>query len=184
MQPHRQRTLKEWPFDARAAAFAQGGQPAHGDLLRAIRRDLCGQVGEGGILEAMQQFATVAVDVIAWRRRNSGAQVLHYAPRECGGSGIRHDVCDAGKSAKLTGIGHCRMGAVEQAQLHCLVRPDIGRQQRATGFPCGPWSRETVFDDPLREGLAHDGGFVAHAEQPAGQVERCCAGGRHDPVDH
>ncbi|KGC71273.1 hypothetical protein DP56_5914 [Burkholderia pseudomallei] len=185
MQPHRERALEKRPLDARRRALGQRRQPAQRHLLRAVRRDLRGAVRERRVAKTLDQRRAIRAHVVAGRHVERREQLArHHAARERVDQRIGHRVGHRAPPTQLAGIGDRRVRAVQQAQLHLLVRPHVGRDERARVLPARPCAREAVLEHPLRERLADDRRLVAHADTRLHPVERFGRRGGHDPVDH
>ncbi|CDF39165.1 Mannitol dehydrogenase rossman domain family [Chondrus crispus] len=123
----------------------------------------------------------------------------------CGGVGhVREDLArlDLAQEGDEAGVGHggvCKavaeegggvgdggVAGVEDGELHALEGGDVGDEAGADGLErrAGVGREGGVLQQPLREGLGHDGGGVGDGEAVAHEADVGGGGGRGDAVDH
>jgi hypothetical protein len=152
-------------------------------LLRAVLRDLGQAMPDVGVREPVEQRLPVCGDLLLGQRQVRGRSVPPVLdPAE--DLGIHHRVGDSLVSDDRAGVGHDRVGTVEQPQLSRLERVHVVDDPGSRGLPRRTPAREVAGQDPLGERLGHDQRRVVDAGERLSVREVGVGGPRRDPVDH
>lgn len=164
------------------------GHDELGQLAGPVEGQAGDLVHDGRVGEAVHQLLDVVVDADALDLGEQGAHLLvHHVVEELVEHGVLDHVVHVLEARQVGHVGHGGVGSVEQAQLVALelldlvhVLDNLHAHLVERGAPVG----EGVLDDPLHEGLRHDGPVVLDAE-PRRQVRLVGLGrARGDAVHH
>ncbi len=149
----------------------------HGYLGRAMPQHRVG--------EAVHQVVFVSSQVEIQRDVQRRRDVdVHEGAGIAGKLGGAHRLSDELETGQRTEVGQSRVAAVQQPQLHFLIRGHVAHEGCPRPLPCRPRPGKGVLDDPLGKRLGHHHGLVLEAQQVQGEVAVLRGGGRHDTVHH
>ena len=157
-------------------------EPPLGDLQRSVRPDLPQEVVHGRVAEPFDQVVDVRRGVRPRGRQGRGDLGAEAAHQPLAPPGRQH-LGDRPAARGRPEVGHGRVGAVEQAQLHQLVRRDVRDDQCPVELPRRARRDEGVLEHPLPVRLPQDRHLVAQAERGGDGVPVLGGGRRDDAVD-
>ena len=168
--------------------LGNGGQDELGQLAGAVEGQTADLVHDGRIGEALEQGVAVQVNVDALNDRHEGLDLfVHHLVDELVELGVLKDLVDVLVASEVGGVGNGRVAGVEEAELVALKLFDLVNvlDELDARLLKGRAARDkSILDDPLGEGLGHDGPQILDAKA-VGQGELVVVGrARGDAVDH
>jgi hypothetical protein len=158
------------------------------DPVGALGTEPGQRVADLGVREPLDQLVLVCGEVHSGDVVQGGRRLtVHVGQEEVDEEGVLAYLVGVPVPAQVAQVAERLVAGVEQAQLHQLVRLDVGDELDADvleGRPSCGAALEGVLERPLGERLADHRPRVLDAELvgQGGDVLRC--GDRGDPVDH
>ena len=122
-----------------ADGFVQGREQVLGELRRPVQAEARNLVLDGRVVEPMDEGCFVVRKINARHgRQQRGHFIVHAASDKEAEGGVGHDGGDCLEPGQKAEIGHREVAAVQQAQLHGLIRRDIRDKLRPGQLPRRP----------------------------------------------